>query len=345
VKLLIVLPNWFGEALFVTPMLRALHAAQPDASIAVLGVPRSHEVLRGNPHIAEFLVYDERGADRGLAAKRALVRRLRAARFDVALILRRSLSRTLLLVFAGIPRGIGFANWKSGWLLTDPVPEPVVGHKAEAYLRLLAPLGITPSPGPCEYWPLAEERAWAADWLARHRVADGRPLIVVHPGANWPHKRWPAERYAELINRLGADGSATILLTGGPDDGPLVLEIAKRLTVPTTTLVGEGTLRQLAACLERANLVVTNDTGPVHLAAALRRPTIALFGPTLPSYTGPLGDPRLTRVLHHPDCCPTIPCYQPTHPSHPGMAAISVDEALAACDSLLPQTAVRRKTE
>jgi ADP-heptose:LPS heptosyltransferase len=93
-------------------------------------------------------------------------------------------------------------------------------------------------------------------------------------------------------------------------------------------------LRESAACLEQASLVVTNDTGIAHIAAALNRPLVALFGPTSPAYTGPLGDPARTRVLHHPECCPTLPCLNPD-PPHPGMMSISVEEAYTTAQELL----------
>ncbi len=330
------MPNWFGETLFVTPLLRALHEARPDASITAMGVPRSLEVLRGNPCLAGTMLYDEDGAHRQWTAKMSLLAALRA--FDVTVITRRSLSRTALLALAGVRRRIGFDNPKSGWLLTDRVATPEANlHKARGLLRLLRPLGIEQADGTYEYFPSDEERAWATGWLAYFGLEE--PPVIVHPGANWEHKRWPAERFAQLIDRLRAERSVPVLLTGGPDDNALIQQILKKAERPPKVLMGDTTLRQLAACLERARLVITNDTGPAHLAAALQRPLVALFGPTLPWYTGPLGDPRRTRVLHHPNCCPSLPCLDPDHPSHPGMAAISVDEAFSAASEVLNSTA------
>ncbi len=331
-KILVIMPNWFGETLFVTPLLRALHEARPDVSIIGMGVPRSLEVLRGNPCLSETMVYDEDGAHQRVAAKLALLPALRG--FDVAVITRRSLSRTLLLALARVRQRIGFDNPKSGWLLTHrlALPEPGL-HKARGLLRLLQPLGIHRTDGPCEYFPTDDERAWAIGWLAHSGL--GAPPVVVHPGANWEHKRWPAERFAQLIDRLRAERSVPVLLTGGPDDNALIQQILKKTEQPPKVLMGDTTLRQLAACLERSRLVITNDTGPAHLAAALQRPLIALFGPTLPWYTGPLGDPARLRVLHHPDCCPSLPCLNPDHPTHPGMASISVDEVFSAASELL----------
>ena len=103
-------------------------------------------------------------------------------------------------------------------------------------------------------------------------------------------------------------------------------------------LAGKTTLRQLGACIERSALVVTNDTGVLHIACALRAPAVALYGPTSPQLTGPLGDPSRTRVIHHADCCPSIPCFEPDGPPHPGMESIDVREVFDAALSLLKET-------
>jgi len=159
--------------------------------------------------------------------------------------------------------------------------------------------------------------------------------VVLHPGANWAHKRWAPERYAALGDRLVEAGQARIVITGGPHDVDLAESVKRAMRHPAIVLAGQTTLRQLGACLERARLVVSNDTGILHLGAALRRPVVALYGPTSPALTGPLGDPERTIVLHRPDCCPQIPCYRPDDPPHPGMQAISVEEAEEAARRLL----------
>jgi len=331
-RFLVVLPNWFGETLFVTPFLQALRAAHPEALIAALGVARCEEVLAQSPHLDEFLLYDDQRIHRTFRGKRALIALIRSRGFTAAFILRKSLTRTVMLVAAGIPRRIGFDNPKSGWLLTDRVRMPAEPmHKAHGYLRLLAPLGIAADHRlRCRFDLSPQEQEAAARRFQEHGVPGDRPVVVLHPGANWPHKRWSPERFAEVGDRLARESGCAILITGGPDDGSLVEAIRRRMANAPLVLAGETTLRELAACLERAQLIVSNDTGVLHIACALGRPAVALYGPTSPAFTGPLGDPARTTVIHHPDCCPHIPCYRPEHPSHPGMDAISVDEVYAA---------------
>jgi len=333
-RLLVVLPNWFGETLFATPFLRAVRGAYPDGWIAAMGVPRAQEVLAHNPRVDARILYDEQGEHRSLPGKLQVIRRLRAERFDLAWVLRRSLTRTGLLLAGGIPARIGFGNAKSGWLLTErvgAVDGPV--HKAATYLRLLEPLGLHASLGSYEYYVAEPEREEASRWWAREGLDRRRPVVVLHVGANWPHKQWPSERFAALANRL-SDQGGSVVLTGGPEDRRVIEAILPRFAPRPVVLAGTTTLRQLAACLERADLVVANDTGVLHIASALGRPTVGLYGPTSPTITGPLGDPRRNLVVHHPDCCPYVPCRRPDD-GHLGMSSISVEEVFAAAMTLL----------
>ncbi len=335
-RLLVVMPNWFGEVLFTTPLLRVVREAYPRAFIAALHVPRVQDVLTHNPCCNELLVYDEEGTPHiGKGSRRQVISELRDERFDTAIILRRSLSRTLLLVAAGIPRRIGFANWKSGWLLTDRVSTAnLPAHKAYAYLRLLEPLGILETRGWCEYHVTEEERAQMQHVLQQHGMKPDLPVVVLHAGANWPHKRWPTVRLAQAADRLMGH-RCQVVLTGSPEDVPLVEAIASQMITQPIRLDGQTTFRQMAACVEQADLVIANDTGVLHIAAALRRPLVGLYGPTDPSITGPIGDPEHVTVIHHSACCPAIPCRQPQHPGYPGMEAITVEEVTEAALSML----------
>ncbi|PIQ83185.1 MAG: lipopolysaccharide heptosyltransferase II [Candidatus Omnitrophica bacterium CG11_big_fil_rev_8_21_14_0_20_63_9] len=339
-RILVVLPNWFGETLFVTPFLRSLRRQRPGAYIAALGWPRCHDVLQHNPHVDALLPLDEHEAHRGLRGLLRLARELRAQRFDAAFILRKSLTRSLVLAMAGIPVRVGFANAKSGWLLTHRVPASrLPQHKAISYLPLLGALGLSAMATPYD-WTVTEEERHEAQARLNELMADwSGPLVVLHPGANWPHKRWMPQRFGQLGDRLIETHHAQIVITGSPDDVPLAREVAGQMRHPAVVLAGATTLRQMAACLEQARLVVSNDTGVLHIAAALRRPVVALYGPTSPILTGPLGDPQRTIVLHHAQCCPRIPCYEPDRPPHPGMRTISVDEVYAAVCKLLEQRA------
>jgi lipopolysaccharide heptosyltransferase II len=338
--LLVVLPNWYGETLFATPFLRRLRQQHPGAFVATLGRPQAGEVLAHNPDVDVHLAYDELGTQRGPRGAWGIVRAVRAQRFDTAFILRRSLTRTGLLAAAGVPVRIGFANLKSGWLLTRRVaPPPGPVHKALAYLPLLEDSGPAAAAARCTYVVSDDERQEARRRLQALGLPEGRPLIVLHPGANWPHKRWPIERFGELGRRLAQEQQARVLITGAPEDVPLAQQLAPALKGAAAVLAGRTSFRQLGACLEHADLLISNDTGVLHVAGALGRPLVALYGPTSPALTGPLSDPSRTAILHHPDGCPAVPCYRPDRPPHPGMSAISVEEVHAAARRLLGRAA------
>ena len=334
-RMLVVLPNWFGETLFATPFLKALRAQRPNAFIATLGWPQCRLVLEQNPSLNELLDFDERGRHRTWLGAWRLARSLRRLRFDTVFILRNSLSRTWLMWHAGIPVRIGFDNPKSGWLLTGRVASRHPTHKALSYLPLLEAAGLPATLAPYEYHVSDEERKDALARSARHGWQDGRPLIILHPGANWPHKRWATDRFAALGDRLAETLNAHLVITGTAEDHAMGTAIVAQMRHPATLLAGETTVRQLGALLEQAHLLVSNDTGILHIGAALRRPLIALYGPTSPALTGPLGDPARMIVLHHVECCPRIPCYAPDRPPHAGMDSITVDEAYAVAMQVL----------
>ena len=340
-RLLLVTPNWFGDTLFATAVTRAVNERVPRLHLAVLCVPRSAEILCGNPRVNELIIYEERGKDRGPLAKWRLIRRLRAGAFDGALLLRPSLSRSCLLWCAGIPRRVGHAAPGKDWWLTDRVALPATPeHRADSYLRLLAAFGWTVSSDvSCEFFVSDNDRALVRQWLHAQGVMNDQRLVVLHPAGNWEHKRWPAERFAAVGDALRDAHGAQIVITGGEADRALAERVRAAMRTDAIVAAGETTLRQLGALVERADLIITNDSGPLHIAAALKRPFVALFGPTSPSLTGPY-HPACGRVLHHPDCCPTIPCYAPNRPPHAGMLSLTVDEVVEAADALLKKTAV-----
>jgi heptosyltransferase-2 len=329
-RILVVLPNWYGETLFATPFLRLLRAQEPEAQLTMVGRPACREILLHHQAIHDMIDLPEHG----IGPRARILGIVRSRRFDTAYILRRSLTRTALLAVAGIPERIGFDNRKSGWLLTRRVA-PLTGrvHKAMSYLPLLSPAIAFDA---AFDYTVSEEERNRARMLLKEMVPGEGPLAILHPGANWVHKRWPARRFAELGDRLAATHRARVLITGSPEEHALVAEIRQAMSFPAAVFAGSATVRQLAACLEQSNIVISNDTGILHIAAALRRPLIGLYGPTAPELTGPLGDASRMRVIHHETCCPSIPCMNPQPaPDHTGMASISVGEVFQAAQELL----------
>ncbi len=334
-RVLVVLPNWFGETLFATPFIHALRQGLPEADLMTLGLPQCRSMLLHNPDVHEILDYNERAGPAGWMEVWKTARRLKRFRFDAAVILRKSFSRTLALAIAGIPRRIGFDHPKTRWLLTDRVPGPQAAvHKAATYLALLSPFDFTAELSPYIYVVSDEERLKIRRWLVQEGLRLESPLVILHPGANWEHKRWRPERFAMLGDHLAETYGAQIGITGSLEDRELVLSVAQNMRTAARVWAGAMTLRQLGACLEQARLFVSNDTGVLHLAAAVGCRTVGVYGPTSPALTGPLGSEDRVSVVHGKKSCPKIPCYAPKWPPHPGMDAVDVEVVAKAISEL-----------
>ncbi len=321
---LVILPNWFGEVLFAEPFLRTLYQ-DGKHEVTVLGWPQAEIVLKNHPAVKAFIPFDEKGRDRSLFKKWQLSKTLKSHHFDVAFILRPSLSRTFLLKLAGIPKRVGFAHNKSQKLLTDFFePADSQRHKAEGYLKLLNAIGLSATPSDYRYFVSDAERQ------AVEAFALPEKFIVLHAGANWDHKRWPIQRFIQLAEYLQKEFEYEIVFTGAEADRAEIEVAVAGMAKQPRVLAGKTNIRELGACIEGCQLFVSNDTGITHIAAALDKPVVALFGPTSPAFTGPMGDGERVTVLHKPDACPEIPCFDPQG-DHPGMKSLSVDEVLAAC--------------
>lgn len=351
-KILVVTPNWIGDVLFTFPFLAALRESYPAAEIICWTAPRCVELLQGQPFIDELVVYDER-KERGIRSKVEWVRSLRKKKFDVVFLLHRSMTRLSLCALAGIPKRIGYANWKQRWLLTDPLwprrrtvgtgfkPAPTRQewiqhgkHKVEYFLDLARFAGLKIHRPWYQFYVTEEGKQWAREELTTMGLGD-KPFVVIQPGANWGLKRWPAENFSKLLDRF-AGAQIPVLITGSRTDESLVRRVAGEKRKGVWTSYGKNGLNELAAIFQRASLVVTNDTGPMHLASAVGTPVVTLFGPTQPNLTGPYGQGTV-RILRKEVGCNEDPCYNLGCKENVCMQAISVEEVWEACKGVLDQ--------
>lgn len=292
-KILIVNVNWLGDVLFSTPFIRALKKNYPKSFISCMIVPRCLEALEGNPYIDEFIIYDEDGAHRNIFRKLELISKLKEKGFDAAFILRKSFTRSLMLFLAKIPRRIGYRYKKTALLLTDNILLPKgIMHKAELFLNIAKELGLCNSEYKYDFSIDEADRVFIRDFLEANLINFEDFLIAINPGANWLPKRWPKERFAHLADSLINDFGSKVIITGAEKDTGLAQDILKNMKSPAVNAAGKTTLKQLGALFERCNLVVANDTGPMHIALACGSNVICLFGPTNPNLTGPWGEGR-----------------------------------------------------
>lgn len=325
--------NWVGDVLFSTPFLQALRTNFPDAFISCLVVPRCREVLEGNPFLDELILYEEEGKHHSLLGKIRLVQLLRKEGFDEAYLLHRSFTRRLLMVLAGIPERIGYAIKRKGLFLTRKVPSPSSeNHKVDYFLGLLPP-GSRVENRNYTLQVGKEEEESVERLLQQRGIKSSESFAVLCPGGNWDQKRWPAERFAALGDALIQRYSLKVVVTGEKKDLPLGREIASRMQKEAILLCGETTLKQLAALLKRALFVVSNDTGPMHVAQSQGTKVVALFGPTHPGLTGPSGTIPKKILRQIVGCNDDPPCYYVNCPDTICMKAIRVEDVLDAIQS------------
>jgi len=266
-RVLLVHPAYLGDAVFLGPAVRALKARWPAGQVTLVVTPRGAPVARLLPGCDQVVVYDKRSADRGPAGLWRLGRRLRREAFDLALVVHPSLRSGLLAWLSGAPRRIGYAPLCTERLELDR-SRPFVDRS----LRLAERAGAGGEPR-LALVPPAGLAAYAERVLAGAR----RPILGVVPGAQWATKRWEPARWVELLRRLGG----TPVLLGSPAERGLAAAIAAGLDGAARDTTGDA-IEQAVALLARCDLVLGGDTGLVHCARALGRPTLVLFGPTAP---------------------------------------------------------------
>jgi len=336
-RVLIIKPSSLGDIVHALPVLAALRARWPFAHVAWLVSRPFATLLEGHPLLDEVIVFDRQGYGRMLRSPvRAVdfvrfLRRLRRQRFDAVLDLQ-GLFRSGFLAWAtGATRRFGFADARElAWLFyTRRVPgDRRATHAVDMNLRLAAAAGFDTQTVTFPLGLRREELDEARTLLDRAAGTALPRFVALAPGARWETKRWPVERLAQLIERLHAGGFPPVVLLGGPDDRFLAERIRGATRGPIVDLTGRTTLRQLAALLSLAEVVICHDSGPMHVAAALGKPLVALFGPTDPARTGPYGRPE--SIIRVPlDCSP---CYERQCPlgHHNCMQKIDVETVLSA---------------
>ena len=333
-RILIVEVNWIGDVLFSTPFIRAIREHYPDDYIACLLHPRCAEMLEGNPRLNEVIIYDEEGAHKGFFGKLRLIWQLRRKRFDIAFILHRSFTKALLTALAGISERIGYPTKNRSFVLTKIADEPADdAHKVEYFLNIARSVGILSKSNSYEFFIGSSDREFIKKFLRENGVPDTDRVIVLCPGGNWDPKRWPKEKFAGLGDELAERFNAKIVISGAAKDVRLAGDIKEMMKNKPVISCGKTKLKELGALLERAALVVANDTGPMHLAVAMKAKTIALFGPTSSEITGPYGNGSYRVISKNEECA--VPCYDVTCAANRCMDAISVEDVLAEAVALL----------
>jgi heptosyltransferase-2 len=299
---LVIQTAFLGDVILTTPLLSLL--AQRHGPVDVVTTPAAAILLETHPAVRSVIRYDKLGSDRGWRGLRRLALELRARRYASVYLPHRSVRSAVLALLSRAPDRVGFSDSAAAITYTRRVPRPSEGHEVE---RLLTLAGSPASAPGVSLGLTASDYAAADDWLAAHGVSPR--FIALAPGSIWGTKRWPY--YAELA--AGLDRPCVVI--GGADDRSLADAIVAATPGRTVSAAGELALRASAALIQRAAVLVTNDSAPLHLATAVGTPIVALFGPTVPEFGfGPrrAGDATLGRdglacrpcSKHGPMICP-----------------------------------------
>lgn len=365
-RILLVRPDHLGDLILTTPVFQALKQQAPDARISVMVGPWSREVIERHTDIHSILTCPfpgfQRTAQKAMTPYILLLRtakQLQREHFDVGINLRPDFWwGAALLYLARIPCRVGYALEPGKPFLTHALPFQSPQHatisnlclasaalQSIGYPRLEAP--YTPENYPLEFIPTPDEQQWASTRLINESIDIDSPLVMIHPGSGAAVKLWRTKGWAfcadVLIKSLTKSTPVRMMLTGSKKERPMLEEIARNMRSPAV-LVTDATIGQLAALQANTMLVLSVDSGPLHLAVSQGTPTIQLFGPTDPRIFGPWGKKERHIVLastYRCSSCPNIPCgrldFSPQEVAdHPCVRLITEQQVLAAIDRLMP---------
>ena len=345
-RILIRAVNWVGDAVMTTPAIGAIRARFPRAEITLLANPLVGQLFSPHPWVDQVITFYRKGIHQGIVGRFRLARELRQRDFDAVIILPNSFDSALVPWLAGIPVRLGRNSDGRGLMLTgrySPDTTPPLCHEVEYYLNLVKHFSI-PAPLNRLHLFTTEEEIQAADLrLAEQGVASHDFVLGVNPGAAFGSaKRWYPERFAEVAGRLATEWNARVVIFGGPSETDIADDISRRLDGACLNLAGKTSVRELMALIRRCNFFISNDSGPMHIAAAYARPLVAIFGSTDHATTSPFAD-NTTIVRAHVECAPCKLRECPT--DHRCMKDVSADEVVSAARALRDSSGLRNPAQ
>lgn len=347
-SIVVIKPCCLGDVLMATPAISALRHGYPEARITVAVGRWSADALENNPDVDDVLDCGVLGipGQNGWSSCWRFVREVRSCRFDLAVVLDRSAIAAATAWLAGIPYRAGIDSEGRGFSLTQRVRWRGPRHEVELYLDVVRALKIELDDPRLVYRPRPEYRTFAARLFEEWGLTGEAPVVAIHPGGaanpgmQLPAKRWPPARFAAVADRLTEEAGVRVLILGHGSDAQAARQTRAAMRRAAVDLVGQTSFGQMAAVIERCHLFIGNDSGPMHLAAAVGTPVLAILGPTLPEAYAPY---RATgAVLFHADACPARRAGRPFRPGPVGACpdcrcidAVHVEEAWQAAARLL----------
>jgi heptosyltransferase-2 len=338
-KILVMRYRFIGDTVLTVPFLRSLRKAFPAAQIDLMLEPFSGQVLEGCPYVDRVIPFEFKtihtysaAAERSkLAGYLHYWKLIRNERYDAAFVLKRSLSSALLVRLAGVPRRIGFDTEGRGLLLTDRVAYRQDQHEVLNFLDCLRVLDVPIASKALELWPAPENDIKVAAIMAHAGWKHDELKVIIHAAASLPAKQWPLDRFAEVMTVLRDQHHARFVYTGSAGDAKLYRSIEKLGPFNGLDLCGVTSVRENLSVYKSADLFFGVDSGPMHMAAAMGVPVVALFGPTDERKWGPWGEGH-TVITKRLSC---HPCKPHKCADNECMKQISVEDALLAVEKHL----------
>ena len=349
-RLVVRAPNWIGDAVMCEPAIRGLRSLFPHAELTLLAKVAVADVFADYPGFDHCIVYEDKKIHSGLAGKWTLAGTLRRQRFDLAVLFQNAFEAAFLTWLADIPRRYGYATDGRTFFLTDPiaVPDPErVTHQVGYYWNMLRLLGLNGEPPAPALALLSSEERMMDERLALAGIGFDDVVIGINPGSTYGNaKRWMPDRFAETARRLARRlpeherKHVAVVILGAKGEEQLGHDIAACVDTRSVVLSGATTIRELMAVTKRCRLLLTNDTGPMHIAAAYGVPIVAVFGPTNWQTTSPYGQAQA--IVREPvDCAPCLLRECPI--DHRCMTRVSVDRVYDTAIQVLKMGKVERK--
>lgn len=342
-SVVVIQTAFIGDVILTLPLVQAVRTLYPNAEVDVVVIPKSKELFDNHPDVREAVIFDKKGADRGLRGLRRIAGLLKSRSYDLALVPHRSLRSAVLAFMAGVPVRVGFNRSAGRCLLTSCAPYRKDQHEIERNLSLLAKIAAVPVQRQLpRTYPSAADVKRIDRLLIELEVGSPERMVAIAPGTVWNTKRWLKERFASLAVNFD-DAGYEVVLVGGQEDQGLCAEI-RTLSGSSRvhSVAGLLTLLQSAELLKRCALLICNDSAPMHLAASVGTSVVAIFGATVPAFgfgpSGP-GDVVIETMglkcrpcsIHGGDTCPikTFDC----------MGDISYDRVFKTAMEILAQSA------
>jgi len=324
-RILVIRPRYVGDVLLTVPTLRRLRESFPHAQVTFVASPGVRDLIEHCPYVDDVLILENRGEHKGLAGRLKFIRQLRQRRFDLAVVLQRSFLSALCTWLAGIPLRIGFSTDWRGPLLTHKVAYDKAAYEAQCFLSVIETLGIEGGNLALEAWVPDEDRAYVDRWFDEQGIGREERILFVNPGGCTP-RRIDEAKLAQVTDAVIESYGPRAIVIWGPGERFRGEAVVRAMNNPAL-IAPQTSILQLAALFERGNLLVTPNSSPLHLAAAVDLPTVALFGPLRPEKWNPQGG-RNAFVKREISC---HPCSSKNCPNNDAcMQMVAVDDVLAA---------------